>query len=385
MSTGGREQVSEPTGDGAHSSGRLVNERIELAIGVAAIGILLIGCFLVLRPFLSALLWGTILAYTTWPLYRRLVELLGNRWTVAAIVMTVLLALAFVAPLVLVGSSAADGIARLIEMIRELYATGLPDLPAWIANLPILGAIASEFWEQLAAGTSGLVEILQPYLVTLRDFAITLGVGVGSGILEITLSVFAAFFFYRDGEFAVQRARAVGGRLIGDRASKLFEVAGVTIKGVVYGVIGTALIQGGLSGIGFWVVGIPSAFVLGFICFFLALLPFGPPVVWIPIAIWLFSQGELWRAVFLVVWGLVVVGSSDNFIRPWLISRSSRLTFLPVFLGVVGGAVAFGFLGIFLGPVLLAVGFAVLNDWVEPEVAQADRRAARKRAGRAPG
>lgn len=346
---------------------RQLDERLELAIGIGALAILLIGCFLVLRPFLSALLWSVVLAYTTWPLYTWLSERLRGRRSLAAALMTLLLTIAFVLPLVLVGSSAVDGVRGLINIFNEVFAGGLPALPAWLITLPLIGKPLSDLWSGLAAGTSGLIELLRPYFTTIQDAAVSLAVSLGGGVVEITLSVFITFFLYRDGDTAVAQAKAVGGRIVGDRAQHLFEVAGGTVKGVVYGIVGTALIQGTLSAIGFWIAGVPSAFVLGFICFFLALIPMiGPPIVWVPITIWLFTQGEIAWGIFMAIWGAVVVSSSDNFIRAWLISRSSKLTFLVVFLGVVGGALAFGFLGIFLGPVLLAVGFAMLKDWIEP-------------------
>jgi predicted PurR-regulated permease PerM len=345
-------------------SRRQLDQRLELAIGLTAVGLLLVGCFLVLRPFLSALLWGAVLAYTTWPLYQRVLAAVGGRRTAAASLMTIGLAIAFVLPLVLVGSSAVDGVRRLIAIVEEVFGRGLPPLPAWVATLPFVGGWIAELWEGLTAGTSGAIDLLRPYLTTLQDAAVGLAVSLGGGLIEITLSVLITFFLYRDGDAVVLQAKAVGGRIVGDRAQHLFEVAGGTVKGVVYGIVGTALIQGALSAIGFWVAGVPSAFVLGFICFFLALIPMiGPPVVWGPVTIWLFTQGEIAWGIFMLVWGAVVVSSSDNFIRAWLISRTSKLTFLVVFLGVVGGAIAFGFLGIFLGPVLLAVGFAVLKDW----------------------
>jgi len=346
---------------------RQLDERLELAIGIGALAILLVGCFLVLRPFLSALLWSVVLAYTTWPLYTWLTERLGGRRSLAAGLMTLLLTIAFVLPLVLVGSSAVDGVRGLINIFNEVFAGGLPALPAWLVALPLIGRPLDDLWSGLAVGTSGLIELLRPYFTTIQEAAVSLAVSLGGGVVEITLSVFITFFLYRDGDTAVAQAKAVGGRIVGDRAQHLFEVAGGTVKGVVYGIVGTALIQGTLSAIGFWVAGVPSAFVLGFICFFLALIPMiGPPIVWVPITIWLFTQGEIAWGIFMAIWGAVVVSSSDNFIRAWLISRTSKLTFLVVFLGVVGGALAFGFLGIFLGPVLLAVGFAMLKDWIEP-------------------
>jgi len=149
----------------------------------------------------------------------------------------------------------------------------------------------------------------------------------------------------------------------------LFEVAQETIDGVVYGIIGTALAQGILAGIGFIVAGVPGALLLAFVTFVLAVIPVGPPLIWIPASIWLLWQGERGWAIFMFIWGLVVVSGSDNIIKPMLISRAGETPLLLIMLGVLGGALAFGFIGLFLGPTLLAVGYALLDDWISPTVA----------------
>jgi predicted PurR-regulated permease PerM len=156
-------------------------------------------------------------------------------------------------------------------------------------------------------------------------------------------------------------------RMIGPRARQFLDVAGGTITGVVYGILGTALAQGILAGLGFLVVGVPGALFLGLLTFFLSLIPMGPPLVWIPAVVWLFAEDRYASGVFLAIWGLFVISGIDNIIKPYLISRGSRLPFVLVFLGVIGGVLAFGFIGVFLGPVLLALGFTLLTAWARGE------------------
>jgi predicted PurR-regulated permease PerM len=141
---------------------------------------------------------------------------------------------------------------------------------------------------------------------------------------------------------------------------------------VVYGVLGTAFVQAVLAGIGFWIAGVPSAPILAFITFFLSVVPMGPPLVWIPAALWLYHTGQVGWTIFLVVWGVAVVGMADNVIKPLLISKGTDMPLLWVMLGVLGGALAFGFLGVFIGPTLLAVAYALLRDWTVGSVATAD-------------
>ena len=161
---------------------------------------------------------------------------------------------------------------------------------------------------------------------------------------------------------AAERLTAAVQHIAGERGKHLLNVAGGTVRSVVYGILGTALVQAVMSGVGFVIAGVPGAALLTLLTFFLSVVPMGPPLVWIPSAIWLFKQGSVSWGIFMIVWGLGV-SSIDNFIKPWLISQGSDLPFILIFFGVIGGALAFGFIGIFLGPTLLAVGFRLIREW----------------------
>jgi len=200
-------------------------------------------------------------------------------------------------------------------------------------------------------------------LKPLRDGAIAGGGMLVRGTLELAFSVFIAFFVFRSGDDLALALRQTLTRLIGSRARQFIAVAGGTIQGVVYGILGTALAQGLLAGIGFSIVQIPGALFLGLLTFFMSLIPMGPPFVWVPSVVWLISQESYGAALFLGVWGMFVISGIDNIVKPYLISRGSKLPFVLVFLGVIGGLAAFGFLGVFLGPVLLAVGYTLLLAW----------------------
>jgi predicted PurR-regulated permease PerM len=189
------------------------------------------------------------------------------------------------------------------------------------------------------------------------------GVALGTGVLYLTLSVLLLFFLYRDGAALATRLQEVSGRIAGVRAQQLLDLTVSTVRGVVYGILGSLLAQGILAGMGFLVAGVPGAFLLGFLTLFLSLVPGGPALLWLPGSIWLYKQGATGWAIFLVLWGLLVVGTADNVIKPYLIGRGSDLPFTLVLLGVLGGAFAFGVIGIFLGPTLLAVGYTVVRDW----------------------
>jgi predicted PurR-regulated permease PerM len=187
---------------------------------------------------------------------------------------------------------------------------------------------------------------------------------IGQGVLQLSLSVFIAFFFYRDGEYMAQSFASGFRRIAGEHTQHLLAVVGGTIKGVVYGLLGTSVAQGVLAGLGFKLAGVPSAFLLGLLTFFLSFIPGGAPVVWITVTVWLFYSGATGWGIFMTLWGFTCVFVVDNVLRSYLISRDARLPFALVFMGIIGGILAFGFIGLFIGPTLLATGYCLTREFI---------------------
>lgn len=343
-------------------------QRTDRMLGLAALALLVAGCLLVLLPFVTALLWAAILTFSTWPLYANLERSVGGRPTVAAGLMTLAVSLVLLAPFLIVIAGLADSAAELVDAVRRVFENGLPDPPEWVANLPILGERLDAYWRALVHDENRLIDELRTMLLATRAFLLTGGGYLAAGVMQLALSVLVAFFLFRDGEAAARRLQHAASRVAGPDARYLLEVAGQTINSVVYGILGTALAQGVLAGIGFVIAGVPGASLLGLATFFLSLVPVGPPLVWGSAAAWLYYQGAVGWAIFLVLWGVLVVSMVDNFLKPFIISRGSKLPFILVFLGVLGGVVAFGFIGVFLGPTLLAVGYRILDEWTSEQV-----------------
>jgi predicted PurR-regulated permease PerM len=330
--------------------------------------VIIVGCYFVLAPFLTAVLWAFILCCATWPVYLHIRKLVGGSDTWASMLLTLVILLVLVAPFVVVGVSLADNAQDLLESTKRVVADGPPGPPDWVANLPLIGPRAHDYWEGLAHDRARLLSEARTFLDPLKTFAISAGEVVAHGLLQLVLSVFIAFFVYREGEAMTRRLMATVVRMFGERGKHLTELAATTTRGVVYGILGTALVQGILAAIGFVIAGVPAAPLLGLATFFLSPVPIGPPLVWLPAAFWLWNHGQTGWAIFMVVWGVGVVSSVDNFIKPLIISRGSNMPFILVMLGVLGGVVAFGFIGVFLGPTLLAIGFALLSDWSKEPV-----------------
>jgi predicted PurR-regulated permease PerM len=336
--------------------------KLEESLGWIVLALLLGGCLLVMLPFVTALLWGMVLSVSSWPLYRRLVRLLGGRRTLAASLMALAMICVILLPFVIVGANLGDNVKELTAATRRWMDAGPPAPPEWLAKVPGIGRQAAESWQSLAADSSKLLEAAKRFIEPVSGWLLNVGLALGRGLLELALSILIAFFLFRDGGRAAERLGAAVERIAGERGTHLLEVAGNTVRGVVYGILGTALVQAVLAGIGFLIAGVPGAGLLALLTFFLSVVPVGPPLVWLPAALWLFHQGSTGWGIFMLIWG-VGVSSVDNFVKPWLISQGSDLPFLLIFFGVIGGALAFGFIGVFIGPTLLAVGYRLVTEW----------------------
>ena len=339
-------------------------ERVLMALllgGIAA------GCIIILLPFLSAILWAAILAFTTWPVYWWMRQSLRMNRVAAAGVMVFATAVILVLPLALAAPSGADDVNQLQKVVRDALNAGLPDAPAWLGDVPLIGQRMADIWNRWAADLNTMVSFFQPYFGIAAQFVLTLLLGLANGVLLFLLALFVAFFFYAWGEQLASRIHVILRRIAGPRADRLIEVTGGTVRGVVYGLLGTAIVQGLLTTFGLWITGVPRPVLLGVIAGGLSVLPIGAPAVWIPAALWLLSSGRTFWGIALLVYGGLFVSGADYIIRPYFIVRAGKLPVLLSVLGVLGGALAFGLLGIFLGPVLLGMGYALLNEWAIEE------------------
>jgi len=338
---------------------------VEQIAGLALIGAIVVGCGFVVRPFVSAILWAAILCFATWPLHELLLRGLRGRRTLAAALMTGILSLVLIIPFVVVGLTCTDSIRSGLQWLHEHKGAIIPEPPGWLGSVPIVGTRISDNWSTLNEDAESALRAWRPWLENAGKWVLSHSLDVAKGFLHLALSVLIAFFLYRDGVGLVARLREGMQRISGDSAQRMVDVAKVTVQSVVYGVIGTALAQGIVAGIGFAIAGAPAPMLLALFTFFLSFVPFGPPLVWIGASAWLFVIGRLGWGIFMVVYGIFVISLVDNFIKPWIISRGSKLSFIVMFIGVLGGIAAFGFIGIFLGPTLLAVGFSLAQEILE--------------------
>ena len=352
--------------------------RLELMAAGALTALLVVGTVVVLRPFITSLILSAVLAYATWPVYQWVLERSDQRTGRAATIMTLLLMLTLVTPFAVMAFSLADNAVELLRLIRGALNQPLPAPPEWLPSIPLAGSYLDEKWRSLMQQDEGaLLAQIKATLaqLPLKDWSIASGAALGRGVVLIAFSVVICFFFYRDGPAITARIQAVMEHLAGRLAEHLIEVTAGTVSRVTNGILGTALAQSVLALVGFWIAGIPGAMLLGLLTFFLSIVPMGPPLIWFPAGLWLFFQGETAWAVFMMIYGMLVISSIDNLIKPYLISRGGTLPLLLVFMGVLGGLMAFGFIGVVLGPVILAIAYSLLTEWMNPSARNGEQTA----------
>lgn len=401
--------------------------RMEPLLGGAALLLLLAGCAYVLKPFLSALMWAIILSYALYPMQRLFTRWFRGSRTLAAIFVTLTVTAILAGPVVLVGVRLAKDGKDLALATRQWLTSTTTEAPSWLGRIPVVGDELTERWagfmedknrwleqldkevknpppravvvdpsvaealppppvveplvvgpgaatlegppnpagEQVAAaeGKSHIVSMLGRFLAWAYDWLISAGVVVGQGLAQVLISAFLAFFLLRDSATLSVRLRVAVERLAGERGRRLIQVAGDTVRGVIYGILGTAVAQALVAWAGFWFAGVPGAVLLAVLTFFFAVVPFGPPLIWLPASFWLFANDKPAMGVFMLVWGVCAISSVDNILRPFLISQGSKMPFALIFCGVIGGALAFGLVGVFLGPTLLAVAYRLIDEW----------------------
>jgi predicted PurR-regulated permease PerM len=337
----------------------------RIVLGVLFIGALILFTAWIMRPFLSALLWATMIVISTWPVLLSLQKRLGGRRGLATTVLTVTLLLVLLVPLTLSVSALVGNIDGVVAWVKDLSHFKLPPPPGWVANIPLRGPKLSAEWQQISdGGSAALSAKLAPYArSSMGWFARQIG-GMGAIIGQFLLTVIISAILYSTGETAALGIRRFFYRLAGANGERAAVLAAGTIRGVAIGVIVTAVIQTLIAGIGLVICSVPAAAFLTAACLMLCIAQLGPLLVMLPVVIWKYSTGDiLWGSVLLVF--TLLAGTIDNVIRPILIKKGADLPLLLIFAGVIGGLVSFGIMGIFVGPVVLAVTYALIKEWVD--------------------
>lgn len=328
--------------------------------------------FQILKFFIIPAVWAAILAYMTWPAYQLILRNFGYRHNLSAITMTTVLIIIIGVPFIIaIFLLQLEGRELFIKLQRQIYDGGI-QLPDFVRSIPIVGSELHRLVAQLNAHPQDITQSIRGWMQGHIGYGRVVLEELSRNIIKLVLAFFTLFFFYRDGTNILDEVRRALNNIIGFRVHAYLNAIGETTRAVVYGVGLTALAQALLAGLGYWVAGIPNPLMLTFATFILALIPFGTPFSWGGVCLWLLSQGHNIEALGMGIWGLCVVSWVDNIIRPLVISGATKIPFLIIMFGVLGGIASFGMVGVFIGPVILAILLAVWREWlhqklVEPE------------------
>jgi predicted PurR-regulated permease PerM len=336
-------------------------ERIVRLVALAVLGL---ACLQIILPFVGALAWAGIIAITVWPAFVWLTARLGNRPVLASSLCTVALLVVLVLPFAVMTATLGEAVPQLATLAQEATLAIAPEPPPWLANLPIVGPMVRDVWSSAATDMNGLVHKAMPAAEEAGIWALAQGANLVQALLEFLFAILIAGVFLVTADRSVDLAERLVSRLNIGEGGKLLSVVVGTVRSVSIGLVGTASVQAFIAGIGFWIAGLPGVAVLGFGVFLLALIQMPTLLVWAPAALWLYYTGQAGSAIFLGLWGLLLVNSVDNFLRPWLISRGAKLPFALILMGVLGGLLAWGMVGLFIGPTLLAVAYSLVQTWI---------------------
>ncbi|HCN34980.1 MAG: AI-2E family transporter [Acinetobacter johnsonii] len=324
--------------------------------------------FQVLKYFIVPVLWAAIIAYITWPLYHSVQKLCGPRPTLSATIMISMVVLVVGIPLTFaIFMLQHEGRNLFYELQRQVFSGHL-DVPQFIRDLPIIGKEVTRTLKEINTDPNSIVQNVSGWFQSHLNYGRLVLSEISKNIFKLCFAVMSLFFFYRDGQTILNQVSKALEMVIGPRIHHYLDTISETTRAVVYGVGLTAIAQALLAGLSYFVAGVPNPMVLTIVTFIFALIPFGPPVAYSAVSLWLFSQGQTIEAIGVMVWGVCVVSTADNVIRPLVISGATQIPFLLIMFGVLGGLASFGMVGLFVGPVILAVLLAIWREWLHEQV-----------------
>jgi predicted PurR-regulated permease PerM len=345
------------------------DEIMLLAIRLALLTFLLYWSFVLVRPFIPVLAWSMVLTVALYSTYNWLSVHLGDRPKLAATIITVINLAIIIGPVTWIGFGLIDGLQDLAGQL-DAGTLAVPSPPDGVKDWPIVGAQVYSLWDQAATNLGAVLREITPYLKPLAGPVLAFAGNAGMGTLKFILSVALSGFLFLYGPRFVAAIRRAQARLMVQRSQDFVALAGLTIRTVSQGVIGVAVLQSLLAGIGLKLAGVPHAGLLAFAVLVLAILQIGSAIVLVPVIIWIWATKDFAVALPLTIY-LLIVGLADNILKPMLMGRGLSTPMLVIFVGVLGGMLAHGIVGLFIGPIILAVAWELMTAWIREDQADA--------------
>jgi predicted PurR-regulated permease PerM len=345
-----------------------VARALEVTIHVGLVVLLLFWCFRIAQPFIQNFVWGIIIAIAIFPGYRWLDSALGGRKKLAAILVTLLLLIILIVPSLMFAGSLVETAQRLSVGFSK-GSLNIPAPPESIKSWPAIGEMLYDFWRLASENLTAAVSKIAPYLKTFGLWLLNAAAGAGFGIVSFVIAIIIAGVLLANGERGVEAARAIAVRLAGERGIEFVQLSGATVRSVARGILGVAVIQAILAGLGCLVVGVPGAGLWALLVLILAVVQLPTFLILGPIIVYVFYTASTVPAVLFGIWS-ILVGGCDSFLKPVLMGRGVDVPMLVVFIGAIGGFILNGIIGLFIGAIILSLGFKLFQVWLNEDMKQ---------------
>ncbi|MDP3009096.1 MAG: AI-2E family transporter [Methylococcales bacterium] len=338
---------------------------VEITIKIAMTLLLFTWCFYIVQPFIVPLVWALIITVSIFPIYKRLLLLLRGRQKLTAVLITFCLLLIIVVPFVVLGGTIASSAESLARQLSD-GTLSIPLPTQKVASWPLVGETLHKYWTLIATNPMDALKPIVPQIKLLGQWLISSGFSLTVSIFQLVMAIIISGVLLANAEGCHRLALAISKRFVGAKGAEFERMSEETIRSVANGVLGVAIIQSLLVGLGFWVADVPAAALLTLVCFFLAVIQVGPGLVVIPVTIYVFSFHDTVFSLIYLVWA-VFAGLIDNVLKPLLMGRGSSIPMVIIFLGAIGGMIFSGLIGLFVGAVVLALGYELFRVWVFEE------------------
>ncbi len=339
---------------------------VVIGLNLLLLFLLLIIIYQTLGVFIGVFTYAIIFSVALYGVFEKLVNILGNRRKIAGFIYGLVLVAVIAVPSIYMISMLTSSFQNLREFFNSIKEHHVPPLPQALTKIPVIGDKATEIWADVESDPQKVIEMYGTQIRTFFQHMISAGGGIIGAALELIIGIIiSAVVLTMDGKKLILPVEAVLIRLTGfKQGASMIDASGKAIRGVAFGVMGTGFIAAGLAWICFTIAGLSTAALLAAITFLLVVVQIGPALVVIAVVAYLVNTGQTGSAIFVGIYGVVVLMGVDNILKPILIARSGKMPVLVLFLGVVGGMAAWGFTGMFKGAIVLSLMYTLYNSWI---------------------
>ncbi|WP_462322098.1 AI-2E family transporter [Halochromatium sp.] len=338
-----------------------IRRALETMIRLSLVALMIALCVWIMHPFLIPIIWGLIIAVAAWPGYFQLLRLLGQRRTIASAVFTLLALVLLILPVLLLSGTLVEGVTMVSNSIHQggLEIPPSPDL----SSVPLVGEEVEAFWNQASENLEEAVKTLQPQLQKIGARVLSFAANAGMGVVHLLIAIVIAAILLAKSDEGRRLSDAIAQRLAGDQGRRFARLAESVVRSVSRGILGIALIQALLGGVGMLVAGVPAAGLWALLIMIFATIQLGAFPVVLGVSLYMFYSADMTTAILFAIWS-AFVASLDNILKPLLLGRGVEVPMAVIFVGAIGGLLNAGIIGLFIGPVILVLGYELFLAWL---------------------